>query len=76
MKATIYKALLDGIRNTTEYELGHIEVLYTNADYEVIIIPGDDKDQMNIPDCINIAKSMGLSGYLAVLDGKPAIYIY
>lgn len=76
MKPAIYRALLDGIRNTTEYRIGQIELIYTNADGDVIIVPSNNKDNMNIPDCINIAKAMGLYGSLRVLNGKPAICIY
>lgn len=76
MEAKIYRALLDGIRNTTEYKLGHIDVIYTNCNSDVIIVPGNGKENMNVPDCINIASSMGLSASLRVLDNAPAIYIY
>jgi hypothetical protein len=76
MEAKIYRALLDGIRNTTEYRLGHIDVIYTDCNSDVIIVPGNGKELMNVPACINIASSMGLSASLRVLDNVPAIYIY
>jgi 3-dehydroquinate synthase class II len=76
MEARIYRALLDGIRNTSEYKLGHIDVIYTNCNSDVIVVPGEGKDCMNVPACINIAFSMGLFASLRVLDNAPAIYIY